>query len=139
MSEETIGTAQRHTEAWNRGDLKTWLALFHPDAELDWSRSRGPLKGVYRGHRELETFWNEFWSTFVEALVEAHGFTDAGSEVVVSNTAHMQGRDGIEVVARSALVYTVENGQITRLRLFQEQAEALEAVGLSEQDAHTSS
>jgi hypothetical protein len=29
-------------------------------------------------------------------------------------------------------VYTVENGQITRLRLFQERDEALEAVGLSE-------
>lgn len=27
---------------------------------------------------------------------------------------------------------TVENGQITRLRMFQERAEALEAVGLSE-------
>jgi len=29
-------------------------------------------------------------------------------------------------------VYTVENGQITGLRLFQEEAEALEAAGLSE-------
>jgi ketosteroid isomerase-like protein len=44
----------------------------------------------------------------------------------------MRGRDGIEVTARSALVYTVENGEITRLRLFQERAEAFEAVGLSE-------
>ncbi len=30
------------------------------------------------------------------------------------------------------MVFTVENGQITRHRLFQEQAEALEAAGLSE-------
>ena len=51
---------------------------------------------------------------------------------MVPNTAHMQGREGIEVVARSAFVYTVENGQITRLRLFQERAEALEAAGLRE-------
>jgi hypothetical protein len=29
-------------------------------------------------------------------------------------------------------VYTVEDGQITRLRMFQEQAEALEAAGLEE-------
>jgi ketosteroid isomerase-like protein len=75
---------------------------------------------------------SEFFSTFEDVLVETHGFTEAGSEVVVSNTAHARGRDGIEVVARSTFVYTVESGQITRLRMFQERAEALEAVGLSE-------
>jgi hypothetical protein len=36
------------------------------------------------------------------------------------------------VSARSTQVFTVENGQITRLRLFQERADALEAVGLRE-------
>ena len=51
---------------------------------------------------------------------------------MVRNTAHIRGRQGIEVVARSTFAFTVENGQITRLRLFQERAEALEAVGLRE-------
>ena len=64
--------------------------------------------------------------------LEAHDFTEAGSEVVVSNTVHFRGREGIEVIASSGLVFTVENGQITRLRLFQERAEAFEAAGLSE-------
>ena len=73
-----------------------------------------------------------FWSAFESVQIETHGFTDVGSEVVVPNTAHMRGRDGIEVTARSALVFKVEDGQITRLRMFQEQAEALEAAGLSE-------
>jgi ketosteroid isomerase-like protein len=138
MSQENVEVVRRHTEAWNGRDLITLLTLWRSDAEIDWSRSRGPLKGVYCGHRELETFWNEFWSTFEEVQVETHGFTEAGSEVVTSNTAHMLGRDGIEVIARSNFVYTVENGQITRLRMFQERAEALEAAGLSEQDAHAS-
>ena len=132
MSEENVGTVQRHVEAWNRRDPKAWLASFHHDAEIDWSRSRGPLKGVYRGHGEHEVFWGEFWSTFEDVQLEMHGFTEAGSEIVIPNTAHMRGRQGIEVIARSTLVFTVENGQITRLRLFQERAEALEAAGLSE-------
>ena len=59
-----------------------------------------------------------------------HGFTEVGSEVVASNTAHVRGREGIEVVARSTFTWTVENGQITRFRMFQERAEALEAAGL---------
>jgi hypothetical protein len=44
----------------------------------------------------------------------------------------MRGREGIEVVARSALVNTVENGQITCLRPFQVPDEALEAAGLEQ-------
>ena len=73
-----------------------------------------------------------FWSTFEHVQIQAHDFTEAGSEVVVWNTAHMRGREGIEVSARTALVFTVENGQVTCLRLFDEQDEALEAVGLEE-------
>jgi ketosteroid isomerase-like protein len=132
MSEEDVETVRRHNEAWNQRDLAAWLASFRSDAEIDWSRARALYKGVYRGREQQEAFWDEFWSTFEDIQVEYHDVTEAGSEVVVWNTAHLRGRDGIEVTARSALVFTVENGEITRLRLFQERAEALEAVGLSE-------
>ena len=132
MSQENVEVVRRHIEAWNGRDLMTLLTVWRSDAEIDWSRSRGPLKGVFCGHRELETFWNEFWSTFEEVHVEMHGFTEAGSEVVTSTTAHMLGREGIEVIARSTFVFTVEKGQVTRLRMFQERAEALEAAGLRE-------
>jgi ketosteroid isomerase-like protein len=132
MSEENVKIVRRSFEAWNRRDLRTWLAFFHSDAEVDWSRSRSPFKGVYRGHHEIETFWDVFWSTFEDVQLETHDFIQAGSEVVAPNTAHMRGREGIEVIARTALVFTVENGQIARLRLFDEHDEALEAVGLSE-------
>jgi ketosteroid isomerase-like protein len=132
MSEENVEAARRHIEGWNRRDLTAWLASFHPDGELDWLRSRGPLKGVYRGHAKLEGFWDAFWSTFEDIQLEVHGFTEVGSEVVVPNTAHLRGRQGIEVIARSTFVFTLENGQITRLRMFQERDEAFEAVGLRE-------
>jgi ketosteroid isomerase-like protein len=132
MSQRNVEIVRRHTEAWNQQDLRTWLALFSSGAEIDWSRSRGPLKGAYRGPGELEAFWNAFWSTFEDVRLEMHDVTEVGSEVVVPNTAHVRGRDGIEVVARSAFVFKVENGQITRFRMFQERAEALEAAGLRE-------
>jgi len=133
MSQENVEVVQRGIETWNRRDLTTWLALFSSDAEIDWSRARGPLKGVYRGSGEIETLWSEFFFMFEEAQIETtHGFTDAGSEVVVSNTSHFRGRQGVKVSASSTWVFTVENGQFTRLRLFQERAEALEVAGLSE-------
>ena len=132
MSGENVEAVRRNLDAWNRRDLTGWLTSFCSGGEIDWSRSRGPLKDVYRGSGELEVFWDAFWSTFENVQVEYHGFTEVGSEVVVPNTAHIRGRQGIEVVARSTFVFTVENGEITCLRLFQERAEALEAAGLRE-------
>jgi ketosteroid isomerase-like protein len=132
MSRENMEIVRRSLESWNRRDLQAMAACYGPEAEVDWSRSRSPFKGVYRGRRGLETFWDVFWSTFEDVQIEMHEFTEAGSEVVVWNTAHMRGRERIEVSARTALVFTVENGQITCLRLFDEREEALEAVGVRE-------
>ena len=132
MSQEKVEIVRRAIEAWNRQDLETLSALWRSDGEIDWSRARGPLKGVYRGRIEREAFWNEFWSTFEASEVELSNFRQRGPYVVASHTAQMRGRDGVEVTARSTVVYTFENGLITRLRMFQERAEALEALGLSE-------
>jgi len=131
MSLENVEIVRRSLDAWNQRDLESWRTFVHLDLEVDWSRSRAPFRGVYRGLSRVEIFWDLFWSAFENVQIETHGFTEIGSEVVVPNTAHMRGRDGIEVTARSALVFKVEDGQITRLRMFQEQAEALEAAGLS--------
>ena len=73
-----------------------------------------------------------FWSTFEDVQLDNYGFAEAGSEVVYSQTAPRGGPPGIEVIARSTQVFTLENGQITCLRMFQERAEALEAAGLRE-------
>ena len=132
MSHENVEVVRRNVEAWGRRDLPALMRDYRSDAEVDWSRSRGPFKGVYRGPREIEEFWGVLWSAFDQGQLEIHGIRETGSEVVVLNTVHFRGREGIEVSARTALVYTVEDGQITCLRLFQERAEALEAVGLRE-------
>jgi ketosteroid isomerase-like protein len=132
MSQENVEVVRRWIEALNRRDVATMSDLWRSDGEVDWSRARGPLKGVYRGRSEYESLLNEFFSTFEKSEVETHGFTEAGSEVVMPHTTHFRGREGIELTASATWVYTVENGRITRLRLFQEEAEALEAAGLSE-------
>jgi hypothetical protein len=41
---------------------------------------------------------------------------------------HGRGRDGIELVARFTFVFTIRNGAIERITLYQEKEEALEAV-----------
>jgi len=46
--------------------------------------------------------------------------------------SHQRGRDGIEVSARSTLVFTLENHRLVRICLYQETEEALEALGMAE-------
>jgi ketosteroid isomerase-like protein len=129
MSQKNVEIVWRGIQAFNGRDLTRAFSVWSSDAEIDWSRSKGPLKGVYRGHAELKRFWGEVWSTFGTVEVKTHGFIQAGADVVIPNSAHLRGRDGIEVVARSSFVYRVERGQITRLRMFQELADAVEAAG----------
>src|SRR5262245_11059131 len=92
MSEENVGVVQRSIEAWNRGDLTAWLDTFRSDAEIDWSRAHALYSGVYRGREHQKAFWGEFWSTFEDSRLETHAITEAGSEVVYSNTVHLRGR-----------------------------------------------
>src|SRR5581483_1430668 len=54
VSEDNAATVRRGIEAWNRRDLKSFLAAHSPDVEFDWSRSRGPFQGVYGGRDGLE-------------------------------------------------------------------------------------
>ena len=81
----------------------------------------------------------EFRETWESARLEPHEFIEAGDLVVVPGTQHLKGRGGIEVVASATFVWTIRNGAIERVTMYQERQDALEAVGLSEQDAHADS
>jgi ketosteroid isomerase-like protein len=65
-------------------------------------------------------------------------FVDAGDRVVVRLTWSGVGR-GLESQLDFTAVYTMRKGQVTYQESFWDHAEALEAVGLSEQDAHADS
>jgi ketosteroid isomerase-like protein len=132
MSQENIDLVRRYVDAYNRRDIEAARKLSDPDLELDWSASRGWLAGVYRGFDEAVRFYAEYYETFEEIVFEPERFIDVGDSVVVPNVAYQRGRDGIEVSARSTLVYTVGGRKVIRICLYQETEEALEAVGLSE-------
>jgi ketosteroid isomerase-like protein len=47
-------------------------------------------------------------------------------------TNQLLGRDGIDLQARGTWLWTIRDGVVVRLCLYQERQEALEAAGLSE-------
>jgi len=132
VSQENVEVVKRMIDAYNQRDLAGLEAFSHPDVELDWSASRGFVAGVYRGFDEFERFWRSYFDAFEEMAAEPERFIDAGESVVVPNMVHIRGRDGIEVSARSAIVFTFRSHRITRMCLYQETEQALKAVGLEE-------
>jgi ketosteroid isomerase-like protein len=132
MSQENVEIVRRSLDAYSRRDIDALRALNHPGLELDWSASGGSLAGVYRGFDEALRFYTEYYEAFEATLVEPDRFVETGDVVVVPNVAHQRGRVGIAVSARSTLVFAVHNRQITRICLYQDENEALKAVGLEE-------
>jgi ketosteroid isomerase-like protein len=134
MSEENVDFVRRATDAYNRRDLDGFMRHWAPDALVDWSSSRGPDAGVYRGHGEIRAFVQRFFEAWDEVRVD---LVDDPAEIeddllIAENVTHMRGRDGIEVEARSAWLITIRDGQQTSLTLYQTKQDALEAAGLRE-------
>ncbi|HWX95995.1 MAG TPA: nuclear transport factor 2 family protein [Solirubrobacteraceae bacterium] len=132
MSQRNVELVRKALDAYMRRDVQALRGLADPDVELDWSASRAWLAGVYRGFNETLRFYEDYFEAFEEIVIEPDRFIDVGDSVVVPNVAHQLGRHGNEVSARSTLVFTVRNGKLLRIRLFQETEQALEAVRLTE-------
>jgi ketosteroid isomerase-like protein len=136
MSQENVEIVRSAYAAVNAGDLDALAEVTAPDAVLDWSRSIGPQKGVYRGR--------DGFAQYVAALTEAfervqlspvHVVVAPGGQIVVRHHFSARGRaSGLEInrVPDVALVWELRDGKVTKTTLYQPHTEALEAVGLRE-------
>ena len=131
MSQENVEIVRAAFEAANRGDLDAMLRDAAPDFEFDFSRALGPQHGVFR-RDEMPGLFEEFDGPWGSVRREADEFIEAGEQVVTPLTSYHRGRDGMELRARIALVWTFQDGAVTRLCFYQTRDEALEAAGLPE-------
>jgi ketosteroid isomerase-like protein len=138
MSQENVEIVRATLDAYTRGDWESAFRDAAPNFEFDLSRALGPQRGVYRG-AEARHAVTDFYDSWQSVRIEPHEFIEVGEHVVVPWTAHLVGRDGIEVQTRVTWTYTFRDGAVERLCMYQEREEALEAVGLSEQEAHADS
>ena len=135
MSQENVEIVKAAIDAYNREDWDAYFKDLAPGFELDFSRAVGPWRGVF-GLDQARRVMEEIREAWESAWLEPHEFIEAGDLVVVPGTQHVKGRDGIEVAARGAFVWTIRNGAIERMVMYQSRQDALEDLGLSEQDAH---
>jgi ketosteroid isomerase-like protein len=131
MSQENVEIVRACLEDFSRGDFHAAFANTTPDFELDLSRALGPYRGVY-GAGEYREIVDEFSSNWEEQRLAADEFIVAQEHVVTPFTNRISGRDGMEVEARGTWLWTIRNGSLAKLCLYQDLSEALEAAGLSD-------
>jgi uncharacterized protein len=132
MSEENVEIVRRMYDAFHSGDADGALAHFDPDVVVDASKAR-PDGGRGQGREQLNVIVAAWMGTWDEWWEEIEEMRDLGSQVLVLSVQRGRGKgSGVEVEARYALLYDVHGGKITRLVMYADQAQALEAAGLRE-------
>ena len=138
MSQENVEVVRATFEAWNAGDMDAIREQYDPDV-IARAPEGWPEPGPYVGREAVIRYWEQQRETWDADALELIGdFIHAADRVAVRFIWDGAGH-GPEWNMELTGVYTVRNGKIRTAEFFRDHAEALEAVGLSEQDAHADS
>src|SRR5204863_4685293 len=122
---------RRGLDGFARQGVQAVLPLLDPgvvivDADL-------PGGGRYEGHDGFLAFVRQVLGAFEDYRVELEELLDAGERVVVFLCHRGRGKEsGAQIELRDAWVWTVAEERATRIDLYLDRADALEAVGLRE-------
>jgi ketosteroid isomerase-like protein len=133
MLQHNVEVVQRVIRRFADQDIEAALKDIDPEATLDWSNSDALDSGVYIGHAA----WRAFMQARDDALGERHFdsaelLTPAADTVVLVGRVREQGRaSGAAVETRGAAVWTLRDGKVICLKIYQSSDDALKAVGLA--------
>jgi ketosteroid isomerase-like protein len=143
MSQENVKAIRRGFELWNvaigGGDgasrqtaLRQMVEQYHPDAELDYSRTLPdflPTRG-----REAMVSWTEgAREAFGEVRIEPGEYVDAGEAVVVQVRMRAKGTSsGASVGGEFVYVFRFQGKLVSSATSYRTMREALDAVRLVE-------
>jgi ketosteroid isomerase-like protein len=137
MSQENVELARAWNEAMNAGDMDAVRKFYDPDVVArptkDW-----PEPGPFFGREAVMQWLEQLRDTWDTLLIETISRIDAGDRIIERQIPHGTGQ-GPAYEAEYTTITTIRKGKILYLEFFWDHAEALEAVGLSEQDAHADS
>jgi ketosteroid isomerase-like protein len=134
MSQENVEVVRRAVDGWNRGDVDAWMEAAHP--EVEWSSGVQRLvegtQTVWRGRDEVRRFWDE-WHALWDLSIQISEFRNVGDTIVALGQMQIRGKaSGIDLDQSVAYVVEFDSGLIRKMSAYLDEAEALQAVGLSE-------
>jgi ketosteroid isomerase-like protein len=137
MSQENVELVRGGFDLALNGDFDQFEEFLTPDVVIvqppevpDAKRYEGPT-AVAQAWEDWPNQWEDFRLDLIDLM-------DVSDDVIVSETRHRgRGREsGIEMDFRVFYVHRLRKGKLCRMEMFFSREQALEAVGLSEQDAH---
>ena len=137
MSQENVEIVRRIIDGWNRdrGDTSI-LEFIDPDLEYDVAIGID-FDGTYRGPAAIAKVLGTFWGEFEDVRTEIEECLSAGDQVVLGLRYSGRGKSsGVKIDWPGWHVWTLRDGKAVHWRQVRTKREALEAAGLSEQDAH---
>jgi ketosteroid isomerase-like protein len=130
MSEGNVEIVRAAIDAANRRD---WDAVFKdcaPGFEWDNSRAMGPDNRAVFDVDGARDFFSGALGLFDSAEIKIEETIPVGDHVVVPHSVDIRGRDGIEVRVVTTWLFTLNDGKIERVCLYQDTREAMEAAEL---------
>ena len=131
MSQENVETVRRLYEAVNISGIGVVPEFAHPDVEVV-PPAHWPDSSALRGREQVQEFARQWMETFERFEVKPEQFVDPGGEqvlVYVRDKGRIRGSDA-ELATRLIHLWTLTAGKIIRWEIFEDEAQALEAVGL---------
>jgi len=132
MSKADVEIVRRVYEAFNSADARALSGLLSADCVMDWSRSMGPLRGVYTGVDGAAEWMAAIAEAFEEFRLEPSEYIVCGERIVVSSRVVAKGRgSGVDVTAAGSTVWELRDRKVVGFTLYRDRDEALEAARLS--------
>jgi ketosteroid isomerase-like protein len=143
MSQENVEIVRAAFAAWNAHRYQAVFALFHPELVYH-PRADEPDPSPHVGRDAYEQLVYGFVDSFSEVTFEVLELIDAGDHVITSTILHavLHGQGSASVAGVSdtyVFVYKMRDGLAVEGWEYRTKQEALEAVGLFEQDTHADS
>jgi ketosteroid isomerase-like protein len=139
MSQENVDLVLGQFEAVNARDFDAVLDAWAEDVTLLTHGDLAGLVGVtghnaVAGKEAVSDWYGDWFRQFArDYRFEIDQVHDLGDRVLIVATHHARGRtSGVPVTIRSGYLYTVREGKVSRMELWDDGNDALEAAGLRE-------
>ena len=131
MSQENVEVVRQIYEAWASGDFRAGVNDLDPHV-VSVIRRDFPEWGVFHGPDGISKFMQRLLEPWDRLTVEAIDIRPVGDTVLVRLVQHGKGRvSGIEGDDLYFMLWTFRGRKIVRIETVRDEADALEAAGLS--------
>jgi hypothetical protein len=131
LPSEDAELIRRGYEAWNRGDVDAVLDLLDP--RIEWrGYTHIPEAGTLAGREQVRDWLERFLEAWEELEIELTDLIETGDKVVALVRFRALGK-GSRVRVEGGVdahVWTIRDGSVVAVKLYQGTGEALAALGL---------